>query len=155
MIADKKDQFISTSDHPAKITISYTTGKSYSTDISNKREILEKNTYKLSPICSPDIRTDVKYKKTMKFDYILTFEQNQFFTNQPLFQNLYNLNQMRSKFLGYKISLNEIRNKECPFSLKIIILKSIRNNLVSMIKQNKQLIKEKKVHNLILSFLLK
>ncbi len=59
---------------------------------------------------------------------------------------------MRSKFLGYKLSLNEIKTKECPLSLKIIVLKSMRNNLIYMIKQNKQLIKEKKVTEL--SFLM-
>ena len=65
--------------------------------------------------------------------------------NQPLFDKLYNINQMRSKFMGYKVNLKEIKNKECPLFLKIVILKSMRNNLILMIKQNKQLIKERKV----------
>lgn len=52
---------------------------------------------------------------------------------------------MRKKFLGYKMTFNEIKNKECPLALKILILKSLRNNFMTLIKQNKQLIKEKKV----------
>lgn len=65
--------------------------------------------------------------------------------SQPLFNNLYNVNHLRSKFLGLKGSLNDIKNKNCAVSLKIILLKSLRTNLVTMLKQNKQLIKEKKV----------
>lgn len=43
-------------------------------------------------------------------------------------ENIITIPYIKSKMLGYKISLGDIKGKECSIQLKIIILKGLRFN---------------------------
>lgn len=146
MNEERKAEF----DGSVKANIYYSSGKSHSSDISHfKDNKLKKemgNYSGLSPLFPPEIKIEVGFfPKGRDFQWVSKGVST---PNQPLLENLYNLNQIKSKFLGYKINLSEVRNRDCPVHLKIEILKALRSNLILMIKQNKQLIKERKVDHL-------